>query len=164
MDLGRQVAVFRASSWPYFRAVAVQTVKLAGGAGLFIAIFRTLLGLPALEEAWNLARCIAIAGVAIGLAGWTVNRILDRRIQIFERGLRSTDFWGRYRELPWALMRSARRKQVGGLPYISVSSGAPKVELWIPTFIADRAVFCATLRSHAGPSHLLTREFLRAAA
>ena len=164
MELGRPVGVFRCSKWPYVLAMAFQTIKYAAAAGLFIAILRTLLGLPALEQAWTTAKSIAILGATLSLGGWIYGLLLDRGVQIFEQGIRSADFWGRYHEVPWSFVRSARRASVGGLRYIAVSSTVPKVELWIPTYIANKSDFCAALRSYAGPSHPLTREFLRAVA
>jgi hypothetical protein len=162
MQLGRPVGVFRSPTWRSVLALATETLKYAGGAGVFIALLRTLLGLPALPQAWTTAKWILVGGSVLTAAGALHGLLLDRGIQVFEHGIRGTDFWGRSRELPWSRVRSARCTNVGGLRYLAVSSSAPEVELWIPTFLADRAGFCAALRAHAGPAHPLTREFPRA--
>jgi hypothetical protein len=164
MELGRSVGVFRCRLGLYAAVMAYQTVKMAAGVGLFTAVLRSLLGLPAVEAAWSLARWMLILGAALSGAGWLYGLLLDRGVQVFERGIRSADFWGRYHELPWSVVQSARPASVGGLRYVAVSSTSPKVELWIPTFLANPTDFCAALRSSAGPAHPLTREFLRAAA
>ena len=163
MQLGRPVGVFRSPAWRSMLVLATETVRCAAGAGLFIALFRTLLGLPALAEAWTLAKWILVVGAVLTLGGGLYSRVVDRGIQVFEHGIRGSDFWGRTRELPWSRVRSARRANVGGLRYVAACSTAPQVELWIPISITDAADFRAALRAHAGPAHPLTREFLRAA-
>jgi hypothetical protein len=164
MQLGRPVGVFRSPTWRTALALATKTLEYAAAAGAFIALLRTLLGLPALPEAWTTAKWILVGGSVLTLAGTLHGLLVDRGIRVFEQGIGGADFWGRYREIPWSRVRSARRTNVGGLRYVAVSSSAPEVELWIPTFLADRAGFCAALRTHAGPAHPLTREFPRAAS
>jgi hypothetical protein len=162
MQLGRPVGVFRSPTWRTVLALATETLRCAAGAGLFIALLRTLLGLPALAEAWTIAKWILIGGAVLSAAGGVHSRVADRGVEIFEHGIRGNDFWGRRHELPWSRVRAARRTSVGRLRYVAVCSTAPQVELWIPTSLADPD-FCSALRACAGPSHPLTREFLRAA-
>jgi hypothetical protein len=151
MDLGRPLGAFRSAVLP----LAGATIKFAATGGLVVAIINLIFGQPALAAGWTTAKWLGIAAAVLFSGAWIYSRV-----HVFERGLRSYDFSGRYHDVPWASIRGTREASMAGLRYIVASSVAPKVELWVPVFIANKPDFCAALQSHAGPSHPLTRAVL----
>jgi hypothetical protein len=79
------------------------------------------------------------------------------RVRVGPGGLGGFDPWGRYREVAWADIRSARPVNVLGLRYVRAYAAKARATLSVPLFLRDRDGFCRLVRRYAGPEHPFAR-------
>jgi hypothetical protein len=81
--------------------------------------------------------------------------VLWFKVYVDPAGLRAHNFWGAYRECPWADIQSASPFNFIGLRYLRARTSDGKAPLWLPLFLADREGFYRRIREYAGPNHPL---------
>jgi hypothetical protein len=90
---------------------------------------------------------LAAALFAIGVACFPVYVRPD--------GLRSYNFCGIYRTLPWDAIAKVHHEAVFGFRYLVISDAAGERELWVPLYLSDMPGLAAAIRGHVGPEHPL---------
>jgi hypothetical protein len=75
------------------------------------------------------------------------------KVYVSPDGLRAFNFWGLYREVAWAELRSAGPVNFLGLKYLRAYPTGGRAPLWLPLFLRDQGRFCALVRQYAGPEH-----------
>ena len=98
--------------------------------------------------------CVFVGNVAL---------VAAFQVRVHTRGIRGYNFWGRYRDVDWSSMVSARPINTLGLRYVRVACEEGFV-LWIPLFLVDQRRFVELVCELAGGDHPLTRFFTEASA
>jgi hypothetical protein len=72
---------------------------------------------------------------------------------ITSTGVYGHSFWGLRRYLGWNEISAAKKKRIGNLVFLSLSSKTGGAAIWLPLFQSRRAEFVETVRKSASPNH-----------
>jgi hypothetical protein len=139
--------------WP---AGYVAAAAAGIGVPLAVAIVAAIGWAPPIEVLLAAVAVAVAADEALALLG-VLALVAYFPVRVAPAGLGGFDPWGRYRELAWADIRSARPVNVLGLRYVRAYAAEDRATLSVPLFLHDRDGFCRLVRAYAGPEHPLAR-------
>jgi hypothetical protein len=141
------VESFRCSFWLVFVVILVFGLVLALALILPVSGWR----IDPFALLWSIA-----AAEAFGLL-YTLAVVFYFKVYAGPTGLRCYNFWGVYRTVAWADIRSARPFNFLGLPFVRTHTANAITPLWVPLFLTEPERFAALVRRCAGPENPLTR-------
>lgn len=81
------------------------------------------------------------------------------KIYVHSTGLTLYNLWGKYYDIKWEDIKSARAVNFSGLRYILINSNSVSVTLWLPLFLADQARFSCLVTQQLDVSNPLVKFF-----
>jgi hypothetical protein len=101
---------------------------------------------------------LLIAGAVFLVAGFFGTRQLVAyfKIYIYETGIKTYDFMGRYHFARWTAVQSVSYINLILVQYFLLKINGIKPRLWIPLNMTDRNLFARLVLETAGKSHPLT--------
>jgi hypothetical protein len=85
----------------------------------------------------------------------TTSFLFYYKISINPKGIKCTDFWGKFHFVEWSTISYARYSQIGGLLYILISTNKSKNSLWLPLFLNKLSLLRQMVLNHAGENNPL---------